>query len=157
MTFGIYPNIIVKGKKYEVVGVVKTDKDANKIVEYYNNAIKRKKDLLYFVYIPIKSSEKKMTKGTQYYGYMVSELTEEIENLEGVYDYKPGHESVGFAYAKWFKTRLERDKSRSLTTLAIRDYRKQHKGSKSIIPVVKLKKGWDVSDFIESGLKSRKR
>ena len=156
MTFGIYPNINVKGKEYKVVGVVKTIKDANKIVGYYTNAMKRKKGIFYYVYIPIRS-EKKMTKGTRYYGYMVSELTGEIENLEGVYEYKPGHESTGFAYAKWFTKRADRDKSRSLYTLAIKDYRKQHEGSKSQIPTVKLKKGWDVSDFIKSGLESRRK
>jgi len=48
----------------------------------------------------------------KYYGFMVSELDGYIENLEGEFDWKPSHESCGFAFAKWFKTEQERNQSK---------------------------------------------
>ena len=44
-----------------------------------------------------------------YYGFMVSELTGEIDKLEGEFDWKPEHESCGFAYTKWYKLESKRD------------------------------------------------
>jgi hypothetical protein len=49
------------------------------------------------------------------YGFMVSELTGEVDDLETEHDDKPSHESAGFSYAKWFKTPEERDKTRDYT------------------------------------------
>ena len=48
---------------------------------------------------------------TKYYGVFVSELSGEVDNLEGDYDYKPSHESCGFSFAKWFTDKSERDET----------------------------------------------
>lgn len=45
----------------------------------------------------------------KYYGFMVSEFDGYIEDLEGNFDYKPSHESCGFAFAKWFTNKDDRD------------------------------------------------
>ncbi len=47
-----------------------------------------------------------------YYGFMVCELTGEIENLEGNFNWKPSHESCGFSFAKWFLNIADRNKSK---------------------------------------------
>jgi len=46
----------------------------------------------------------------KYYGFMVSELTGEVDKLECDCDYKPQHETCGFSYAKWFTDITKRDK-----------------------------------------------
>ena len=48
----------------------------------------------------------------RYFGFMVSELTGDVDDLEGEFDYKPSHETCGFAFAKWFKTKNKRDESK---------------------------------------------
>jgi len=48
----------------------------------------------------------------KYYGFMVSELSGSIEDLEGTFDYKPSHESCGFAFAKWFENERDKDISK---------------------------------------------
>jgi hypothetical protein len=48
------------------------------------------------------------------YGFMVSELTGEVDNLQTTGD-KPSHESAGFSYAKWFDSPEQRDKVKKYT------------------------------------------
>lgn len=48
----------------------------------------------------------------EYYGFMVSEFDGYIEDLEGNFDYKPSHESCGFAFAKWFTNKDDRDNTK---------------------------------------------
>ena len=54
------------------------------------------------------------------YGFMVSELTGEVDNLQTHIEDKPPHESVGFSYAKWFSTPEERDKVKEYTIKQIK-------------------------------------
>ena len=51
----------------------------------------------------------------KYYGFMVCELSGEVDDLECEADYKPNHESCGFSYAKWFKDGVKRDKVKEFT------------------------------------------
>jgi hypothetical protein len=48
------------------------------------------------------------------YGFMVSELTGEVDDLQTTED-KPSHETAGFSYAKWFDTPEQRDKIKKYT------------------------------------------
>lgn len=66
---------------------------------------------------------------TKYYGFMVSELTGEVDNLECDVDYKPPHESCGFSFAKWFTGEEKRDKCKEYTKKAIKEIQENgHKG-----------------------------
>lgn len=62
----------------------------------------------------------------KYYGFMVTELTGEIDNLECDCDYKPSHETCGFSFAKWFESKEQRDKIKSYTQKMIEEVRKQN-------------------------------
>ena len=66
----------------------------------------------------------------KYYGFMVSELTGEVDDLECEADYKPKHESCGFSYAKWFEDNVERGKVKEFT---INEIKKIQAKSKSIV------------------------
>ena len=58
----------------------------------------------------------------KYYGFMVNELTGEIDNLQCDVDYKPAHEICGFSFAKWFETEVKRDKVKSYIGQEINKY-----------------------------------
>lgn len=62
----------------------------------------------------------------KYYGFMVSELTGEVDELETDVDYKPKHERCGFSYAKWFKTKNKRNKTMEYTKKQIQKYKKMN-------------------------------
>ena len=52
---------------------------------------------------------------TLYYGFMVCQLTGEVDNLQCEADYKPQHETAGFSYAKWFTDEKRRDSVKEYT------------------------------------------
>ena len=45
----------------------------------------------------------------KYYGFTVCLFDGTVEEIEVEADFKPSHESVGMGYAKWFKSKKERD------------------------------------------------
>jgi len=62
------------------------------------------------------------------YGFMVSELTGEVDNLQSVRDDGMPHTEVcGWSYAKWFDTPEERDKIKAYTIDQIRQIRQVKK------------------------------
>jgi len=61
------------------------------------------------------------------YGFMVSELTGEVDDLETAQEDKPPHESAGLSYAKWFKTPEERDRTKKYTIEQIKNIREARK------------------------------
>ncbi len=63
----------------------------------------------------------------KYYGFMVSELTGEVDNLECDVDYKPAHESCGFSFAKWFESEEKRDKIKQYTQDRIKEVQRMNK------------------------------
>lgn len=56
----------------------------------------------------------------EYFGFMVCELDGDVEDLQCNVDYKPQHEQCGWSFAKWFKTREQRDKIRNYTIKEIK-------------------------------------
>jgi hypothetical protein len=55
------------------------------------------------------------------YGFMVNELTGEVDDLQVKGVDKPSHETVGFSYAKWFDTPEKRDKVKKYTEEQIKN------------------------------------
>ena len=49
---------------------------------------------------------------TKYYGLLVSEFDNTIEDIDTEACWRPEHESFGFSYCKWLKTIEERDEMR---------------------------------------------
>ncbi len=65
---------------------------------------------------------------TKYYGFMVSELTGEVDKLKDIeIDYKPQHETCGFSYAKWFTDKAKRDKIMDFTIKEIKKIQERRK------------------------------
>jgi len=65
----------------------------------------------------------------KYYGFMVDELTGNVENLKTVKtnEYVPLFERLGFAYAKRFTNYKEFIDAKEYTIKQIKVYRKKHK------------------------------
>lgn len=63
----------------------------------------------------------------RYYGFMVSELDGNIEDLEGNFDWKPSHESCGFSFAKWFTNIIDRDESKKYIKQEIKNRKSSKK------------------------------
>lgn len=60
----------------------------------------------------------------KYFGFMVCEITGDIDNLFCETDYKPAHETAGFfAYAKWFIDEKKRDEIKEFTIQEINKIR----------------------------------
>lgn len=72
--------------------------------------------------IPYNINDETPEPKTEYFGFMVDELTGEVEDLHVECDYKPKHEQGSyFSYAKWFESEEERDKTRIFTIEIIKE------------------------------------
>lgn len=58
----------------------------------------------------------------KYYGFMVSELTGEVDELKTVEcKFKPSHETCGFSFAKWFTDKEEMIKTKKFIIEKIKE------------------------------------
>ena len=65
-----------------------------------------------------------MIKKMIYYGFMVSEFDGDVTELNPVNcDFKPSHETCGFAYAKWFINKDKMIKCMNYTIKTIKKMR----------------------------------
>ena len=84
----------------------------------------------------------------QYYGFMVSELTGEFDDLKCNCEWKPPHETCGLSFAKWFETKEKRDKTKRYIINQIKKIQGQKRGKISYnkIKWIELDARGDVND-----------